>query len=318
VEEFSSPGDFQHVRAHGPQLQLSQPNASSLSSEHRFDVPNNAALQGAFAQALTGPRWVHGQRTGEKVTAGQLPPTPTLTVPFPVGPGHLHDPFSRAVSPIQGNLNPAPRGFEPKPFGKHLSPGFCAALSNDGRPTHAPESLVEFRDPFNPLSTGLPQPHYYSAPDSPVKVDSQPDEAPRFGAASAPPFQSSSTMQPQLSISPTHSPYDNAGGPGAQSPAFLALTKIRKPSLRTLMSHGGSLATSPMISLAPSRQMSPVKELRDPHFQSPMLFDQPAIRDEVEAEMALDAWAGLQYVKKAEYNDEGLGMLELGSGHFQA
>lgn len=75
------------------------------------------------------------------------------------------------------------------------------------------------------------------------------------------------------------------------------------------MSHGGSLA--------PSRQVSPVRELKDVSVQSPMLFDQPAIFDEVDVPLPIGAWAAFEPAVKEQQAEDTLGLLGLGLGPFQ-
>ena len=158
--------------------------------EQTLPGPRTAALQGAFASALSGPRWENGQRP-DMMPEVMYPPTPVA--PFPFSLHHREDPFSRAVSPIHGDLDAALEQFKPN------------------------AEPVQFADPFQyPIGT------------------------PNFSQQADTPF----------------------------TPAMIALNKIRKPSLHTLMSQGSSQASS--------RQVSPVPE-------SPTLFDQPMPVEKVDS-----------------------------------
>ena len=85
--------------------------------------PRTAALHGAFEQALKGPRWVNGQRTF--VTDLHTHPAPDTHSgnlfeisnqvslrSFPISLGGEPDPFSRAVSPIRGDLDVTLEGLQ--------------------------------------------------------------------------------------------------------------------------------------------------------------------------------------------------------------
>ena len=262
-------------------------------------VPRSAVLQGAFASALAGPRWIHGQRL-----APQYPPTPrqylrthaqaprppnlnpmyplTPSVPFPLSLNHRDDPFSRAVSPIHRELDLAfshapifsaahregeggesgvrddvtiPLGGEghPNPEIEVEDRAFISGDSSPNennpdanpRPNHNPISYpIETRGP-------LVAP-FFSAPPSPRRADPNTDwSALRAAAAS---LHRSSSVKPTDSLHPFFSPTQirthtqPQSEQALQSPGFVALNKIRKPSLRTLMSTGGSQASSPVQS----------------------------------------------------------------------
>lgn len=239
--------------------------------------PRTAALHGAFASALSGPRWIHGQRTGPP-GSGEVMYPPTPNVPFPISLNHRDDPFSRAVSPIHGDLDAALSGLKPR----------LSDPNQNTSPTQLDLSFgglndpVQFTNPFEQALSATPQ-HAFSAPTSPrPSTDwTNPNDLKRG-------IRSSSAEPP---IQQWHIPHPLGVGnmpdlTGIQSPAIIALKKIRKPSLRTLMSHGGSQA--------PSRQVSPVPE-------SPTLFDQTMELDEVDSGMDVDLGLGMGgYGVKAE------------------
>ncbi|KAK4684254.1 hypothetical protein P7C73_g5940, partial [Tremellales sp. Uapishka_1] len=143
---------------------------------------------------------------------------------------------------------------------------------------HFPLSLHSQDDPFSravsPIKQDRLESHFLpgSEPQEPVAIDPYPHQ---------PLFHS-----PQQETSPRDHDPDWAalrnvlqrslphvqGRP--ESPAHIALKKIRKPSFRTLMSTGGSQAGS--------RQVSPVLE-------SPTLFDQP-----MELDQEMDVGIGME------------------------
>lgn len=292
--------------------------------------PRTAALQGAFAQALSGPRWVHGQRTGPTTggTEPMYPPTPV--VPFPVSLHHRDDPFSRAVSPIHGDLDTALEGLKPGSIQDRLGGdggvgaghyGYTGQVGHDPfMGTEYSETIggnttnIEFTNPFDDPQDGPQmrndsksyaqaqshahaQAQAFSAPTSPKMTNSDWSTSQTLRSSSAEsPSSSLPHLPPQIHPHPNAHPLSGTNDL-AHSQGLVALTKIRKPSLRTLMSHGGSLA--------PSRQVSPVLE-EEADSQSPTLFDQPMEMDDVDTVGIDDALGGWGRVK-GEGRHEGTG-----------
>ena len=293
---------------------------------HFPPAPRPAALHGAVASAMSGPRWVHGQRTlgpggGTAQDANSVLYPPTPTVPFPISLNHRDtDPFSRAVSPIHGDLDHALQGLKPRfsfadqvmdqSMNQEMGEGVGEGMGDEmdqgqgwdirqhlggmGMSMSDTSTTFPFTDPFADIPPSAkispnansnantnpnpnPNPNVvgpYSAPTSPRQTHwTELDAA--FRSSSVGP-EDSATRQPHalahshsnshphpLSLSTTQGYLGQT--PSLHSPAMVALKKIRKPSLRTLMSHGGSQAGS--------RQVSPVPE-------SPTLFDQPMEMDD--------------------------------------
>lgn len=229
-------------------------NHGQQMPNHLPPGPRTSAIHGAFASALSRPRWVNGQRlhaNGQQDEHGVLYP-PTPVVPFPISLNNRSaDPFSRAVSPIHGDLEMALHGLAPQaqPYENHFQDEPLGSASR-----------ISFTDPFsgqpidNGLEVTLQHPHPISAPTSPRSSTGW-TQKPRSASIGPGSGFNEHTSRPHFH-----------GNDSLQSPAVTALQKIRKPSMRTLLSHGGSLANS--------RQSSPVPE-------SPTLFDQAmAIDDE--------------------------------------
>ena len=234
-----------------------------------------ATLHGAMVRALSGPRWVNGQRTGSSSSTAEVMYPPTPVVPFPISLNHQDDPFSRAVSPIHGDLDSALiQGLKthmssdpaiPSPFAQTGTGGTRVVQAGPSDPS----VNLDF-NPFEPQSS-------MSAPTSP-RISAWDSTPPGIvagaRASSAEPTQTSNhwTLAHPLSTTMTGEPL--------HSPAIVALQKIRRPSLRTLMSRGGSLASS--------RQTSPI-----PESQSPTLYNQPMELDEGMETMGMSCAAGL-------------------------
>ena len=285
------------------QLPLADPYAHRPASPSHYPPgPRTAALEGAFASALHGARWEHGQRpdkTGQQVL---YPPTPNA--PFPTSLSGREDPFSRAVSPIHGAFDFGLQvGFKrdsvvngptlpmfPEDEYINDTPDALALpsippsdpspniVTNHDVPAAEPElPLNVFSDPFSQSANFTPQHYSISAPTSPRNKSNNltwddPDLRPPFARSSStePVIPAQHRLYqhlPQAFQAPMHLPH------ALQSPGIVALTKIRKPSLRTLMSYGGSQAGS--------RQVSPIQE-------SPTLFDQPMSLDDDDAMMGLE------------------------------
>ena len=172
--------------------------------------------------------------------------------------------------------------------------------------TEDPFNVVDFDPPGPPIRPHVELPHaqIFSAPPSPRQSHN-------WSALRAATLQRCSSTGP-VDLTNTHyspfltadqnQPYSLAQSQNykrtrartAHSPGFVALKKIRKPSLRTLMSTGGSQGPSPV--------------------QSPTLFDQPMQMDdvvEVEA-VPLGEWGD---VGEGQVDDEGhSGHMLRGSG----
>ena len=304
--------------------------------------PRTAALNAAFASALSGPRWVHGQRLPAQPhayipksnqhrgrpqahvhpygqtharlnhnpnTNAMYPPTPSLS--FPISLNHRDDPFSRAVSPIHGdldlniefphtqmfsahgmkdadellfmptpNMNRVPDPDDVRDPNPNLS--LTTDIDDEMGVSDDPFNVLDFDPPGPPIDPHIAVPHaqVFSAPPSPR----QPND---WSALRAATFQRpSSTGSVDLSNT-HHNPSTSAGqnqpypfnqsqsykwnqGQITNSPRFVALKKIRRPSLRTLLSTGGSQGPSPV--------------------QSPTLFDQPMQMDDAVEAVSSDMW----------------------------
>ncbi|ORX35865.1 hypothetical protein BD324DRAFT_507557 [Kockovaella imperatae] len=190
-------------------------------------APPPSFFDNAFISALQGETWSNGQRSDRVNDQVLYPPTPV--VPFPISLNGRDDPFSRAVSPIHG-----------------------AALPHALRKSPFDSPFEAFSDPFAPQAPPTPV-YSISAPTSPRQRE-RPELRSQSTEPVVPPNQR--LYDPMV---PSMTPH------ALQSPDIVALSRIRKPSLRTLMSHGGSLAGS--------RQVSSV--------QSPTLFDQPLVWEEM-------------------------------------
>ncbi len=197
----------------------------------------------------------------------------TPGVPFPISLNHRDDPFSRAVSPIHGDLDiDFPHG---SLFNGHTGTGddnttiSQTAMETDERgATSQDVEMGQGQIHENPFSfvPGFAKAidnvnlnnAFISDPPSPRQVDPTSNDWAALRTAAALNRPSSADPRAQL-----HS-HNQASPSGEmqqiQSPGFIALNKIRKPSLRTLMSTRGSQGPSPA--------------------QSPTLFDQPMQMDE--------------------------------------
>ena len=187
---------------------------------------------------------------------------------------------SSTISPLKSSYFGDNINVTPSSISGHGHSQFHHSNSNSTSPFDA------FSDPFSPdaISQFNPPHQSISAPTSPRQKNT---ELQWPGLEGRPGIQRSSSTEPVIPSShrlyniippnpntlfaatTAHGIIPNAqgsvtsgmvNGNALQSPAMVALKKIRKPSLRTLMSHGGSQAGS--------RPVSPIQE-------SPTLFNQP-------------------------------------------
>ncbi|EIW71003.1 hypothetical protein TREMEDRAFT_59946 [Tremella mesenterica DSM 1558] len=309
------------------------PEQDHLNGNMGFPPPPRSALQGSmanFVSALSGPRWVNGQRehvplslnNGQMNTAhheaseyggdGAATPGvmyPSATQAFPLSLGGMGrrggDPFSRAVSPIGTKTRPplninvgvgSGQSHFPNPnFNQGINTPPNEVDKNEAQsfpPVLDPLDVTN-KDADGPRSAppgmtfdGFQLSHTPESPLSPFGAQalSQPP-SPKSNAWGVNANMRSSSQEPPSSRLPAvfgahmgmnmGSFGDNPNYPtGYASPALVALKRIRKPSLKTLMS-----ATS---SQANSRDGSPMlTPVQEGDLESPTLFDQP-MNDEME------------------------------------
>ena len=273
--------------------------------------PRTSALHGALASAVNGPKWVNGQRSDIVDHGVLYPPTPHIPFPaslsgkadpFSRAVSPIHGAFDDAMQEARSSfVHSLPSaglegelGIGAPPQSRHDVANGVSGL----HPTHEldlvpfmPQYDALFADPFASLgqsSMGIDDAALdsmanrlsISAPVSPRQSFNRADwpmDRPALRRSSST-GKVQGFADPQLPKLLTErlqqaerdqKSGDPRGSP--QTPAMVHLKKIRKPDMRTLMSHGGSQA--------PSRQASPER--------SPTLFD-PAL-DLQDGEVAANA-----------------------------
>ena len=236
------------------------------------------------ALAVSGPRWVPAEPQ-----TPLYPPTPS--VPFPLSLNHRDvDPFSRAVSPIHGHGGLGGGGGK---SGAGMGELDLALLTREleghveGHGTADGGANHLFTAEYSPFDQAFP------TPPSPNKQEQENTQIPSQSWPSFPSLPTDNLTPPD----PTYPTAHHTSDPPTQlqSPMFsgsyqspvLPLAKIRRPSLRTLLSTGGSQAGS--------RPQSPSPHLAMP---SPTLFDQPMQMDEEVA--GEDGFGGLPLAMAAQ------------------
>ncbi|WVQ80113.1 hypothetical protein IAT38_002214 [Cryptococcus sp. DSM 104549] len=250
-----------------------------------------ASLTQALSAALTGPRWVNGQRVaagaaaaasasgagsgaagagagagvGATTGASQAPnrPSPlypkTPVGPFPISLGSAGDPFSRAVSPIRQFAYPSGIG------GSSVGGGGGGGEQDGKMAGERQQQKMGQQDGPGGLRSARPTLSINTTVPTPT---------------------TGSFPYPQNPAHRTHQPSPSPGpGPGTFSPFYQLPSKIRKPSLRTLMSATSSREPSPEV------------------VQSPTLFNQPMMLDEG---LDMDI-VGMQLNGWAEWGEGGAG-----------
>ncbi|TYJ53473.1 hypothetical protein B9479_005917 [Cryptococcus floricola] len=223
------------------------PQQQSIPAYPPGPRPTSFALTDALSAAITGPRWVNGQRmsisnpSGQQIppmqvsadtgTEGDMGSPTTVEGRLPLAPGTANDPFSRAVSPIA-------------PF----------SLSNLTRQRTA--------DQIGRTEADRPDVGPVKSPSGSRVTSARPSLSVVTSAHSRPPSAHSS-----------HSP----DPPETSSPYYVP-AKIRKPSLWTLMSAssipGSPVLFNPNAAHHPNIDHVPRMNL-DKEVDSPTLFNQP-------------------------------------------
>ncbi|WVQ77605.1 hypothetical protein IAR50_007293 [Cryptococcus sp. DSM 104548] len=263
-----------------PSLSLQPQRSISAYPPGPRPTTNSSALTDALSAALTGPRWVNGQRVSVSSSSGPQN-IPTMQVSanveggpnmglhttterdtFPLALGTTDDPFSRAVSPI-GHF-----------------------------------SLSKFKRHKQAQQSGGPE------ADLNVGAHDQVQSPSRSRATSARPSLSVDTT---TGSRPTSAHADSPGLPGNMSPYYVP-AKIRKPSLWTLMSASSAPGSPvPLYPHPPQYQKLELAPRINPEKQtdSPTLFNSPMGMENLDLGTGgpeFDGWNGFG----SQSNKEGL------------
>ncbi|ORY30198.1 hypothetical protein BCR39DRAFT_587988 [Naematelia encephala] len=368
----SASGTYQPTATYGSEHSLTplsprppQPPQPQSQSQQPLSIPTDdiglglglglglyppGPLQHALSAALSGPRWVHGQRlppdseiamgtgtSGGSGTGGDgsaspgvlYPPTPGGPFPISLNTG-IADPFSRAVSPIRAKLEldlhrAADSIYQLHHSGDsiHSAPHHDAhsphthnhtLLSNINSPNdittieqwdnHSDISVEQWDNTNNNNSRTVEQWNINNSGNANVNVNVNVDQwdnnninvnftdpfpaSPHDHNPAVPsPSRPGTTAPGPLYSSTTPTTAPPIPLPPVHSPAMIALKRIRKPSLKTLMAPG-SRAGSPGPSSSTSAISLSSAVFGQGHetgeqLVSPMLFNQPmSLDDEAE------------------------------------
>lgn len=267
-----------HQTQHWPQYQAG-PGDTHRAGSPTLPAPRPSQLESALTAAFAGtsvqPRWIDGQRSQDG--AGTLMPH-TPTVPFPLSlkrSGRGNDPFSRAVSPIKGFASEFGRGndvaMRPQLVASKSSGNAAAgqgssgsdvqmmSTSRPGSPSTVPATAMLEIDTSGGnvwgrsgnFSQTLPASRPFINQDHSQYASPQGQQSPFIDAPpelmASPQHDNSmanfnpKSKQQTLPQTPTRNGWSNN-----KDPTTIALRRVRKPSLRTLIVPGISREGSPV------------------------------------------------------------------------